>query len=129
MPFRNDGQHYTNIIQSDNDVKTGDMSLLLQKPFGRAITFTLSGGDWSINRHDGVGAIPYTESNYDPEWPVTAITTNDSGTTGGIARVDLADDMNGTDIDIRIYAGLDRPCHVTRLYLSGTRVSSVILLG
>jgi hypothetical protein len=130
MPIHDDGQHFTNIIQSDSSVKTGDMALLLQKPFGRAITFTLAAGNWSIDRHDGVGAIPYNEDHYDPTWPVTGITTNDDSTTGGTARVDLESNTNARNVNIRIFSGLDRPYHVTRLYLSSiTNVNSVVLLG
>jgi hypothetical protein len=128
MPFHNDNQHYTNILQSDSDVKSGDMALLLQKPFGRMVTFSESAaGNWSINRHDGRGALPYTEDHYDPPFPVTGITTNNTDTNGGIARIDTT---NAREYDLRIFSGLDRPYHVTRLYLTAaTGIDSVVLLG
>lgn len=131
MPRHSQTQEFTNIIQSDSAVKTGNMALLLQKPFSRVITFALdTNGNWTINRHDGRGAIRYRETRYDPEFPVTAITTNDDSTTGGQARVDLRDDNNGTSIRLRLFSGLDRPYHVTRLYLTtATNLNSVVLLG
>jgi hypothetical protein len=130
MPHHNDGQKNTNIVQSDVHVKSGEMAMLLQKPFGRAISLTRVNNAWFIDRHDGKGVVAFIADYFEPLWPITGITTNDTAETGGIMRVDLADEVNGQNILIRVFSGLDRPYHITRIYLASvTDVDSVILLG
>lgn len=55
-----------------------------------------------------------------PEFPISGIFTNDLDANGGMIFIDTPE---FTALPIRLYAGLERPWHVTAVYL--TRVDDV----
>lgn len=139
MPRYLDAQASTNIISSDDEVKSDSLAMLMQGPFTRFV---------QLRRIDGKGGVPnYWELNdgsdglwvriddrhYVPSFVVRGISTNDKDNDGESVRVDLRGDNNAVGLVLRLFAGLDRPYQVTRIHLhnimQNDNINSVILLG
>ena len=141
MSLKNNNQKVQNALQrvgsaTPSPLPTGEMAQIMQTQFVKAVRILRKGAaataEWWINDgEDGayrlLGTVSATSGiRYDPDFVCRAITTNDKNADGESLMVDMPETNKHI---VRVYAGLDRPYRITRVYINeNTNIQDIVLL-
>jgi hypothetical protein len=84
--------------------------------------------NWYLKRNDGtaqqyLGAVVDAQP-YNPDFRVAGFSVQDTDTNGVLVQFDLPESRGCVE---RLVFGLDRPHHITRVYLSGSETTATVI--